>query len=77
MGGVAGGAADVEGFEGYGVCGNVDNCPAAWSEVTIHHLLSHTGGVPNFTSFPDYLPKMMLRVTTQEMIGRFKDKPLG
>jgi CubicO group peptidase (beta-lactamase class C family) len=58
------------------ICKYVDNCPPAWSEVTIHHLLSHTGGIPNFTSFPDYMPKMMLPVTTSEMIARFKDKPL-
>lgn len=58
------------------ICKYVEGCPPAWSEVTIHHLLSHTGGIPNFTSFPDYLPKMMMPVTTQEMIARFKDKPL-
>ncbi|MEK6323672.1 MAG: serine hydrolase [Acidobacteriota bacterium] len=58
------------------ICKYLDNCPAAWSEVTVHHLLSHTGGVPSFTSFPDYRPKMMLPVTTQDMIARFKDKPL-
>lgn len=58
------------------ICKYVDNCPGAWGEVTIHHLLSHTGGVPNFTSFPDYQPKMMMPVTTQDMIARFKDKPL-
>lgn len=58
------------------ICKYIDNCPAAWSEVTIHHLLSHTGGIPNFTSFPDYVPKMMMPVTTQEMIARFKNKPL-
>ena len=58
------------------ICKYIENCPAAWSEITIHHLLSHTGGIPNFTSFPDYLPKMMMPVTTQEMIARFKDKPL-
>jgi CubicO group peptidase (beta-lactamase class C family) len=58
------------------ICKYFDPCPSAWSEITIHHLLSHTGGVPNFTSFPDYMPKMMLPVTTTEMIARFKDKPL-
>lgn len=58
------------------ICKYFDNCPAAWSEVTIHHLLSHTGGIPNFTNFPDYQPKMMMPVTPQEMIARFKDKPL-
>jgi CubicO group peptidase (beta-lactamase class C family) len=58
------------------ICRYIENCPSTWSEITIHHLLSHTGGIPNFTSFPDYLPKMMMPVTTQEMIARFKDKPL-
>lgn len=58
------------------ICKYVDNCPTAWSELTIHHVLSHTGGIPNFTSFPDYQPKMMMPVTTLEMIARFKDKPL-
>jgi CubicO group peptidase (beta-lactamase class C family) len=58
------------------ICKYVDNCPVAWNEITIHHLLSHTGGVPNFTSFPDYLPNMMMPVTTADMIARFRDKPL-
>ncbi len=58
------------------ICKYMENCPTAWSEITIHHLLSHTGGIPNFTSFPDYLPKMMMPVATQDMIARFKDKPL-
>jgi CubicO group peptidase (beta-lactamase class C family) len=58
------------------ICKYVDNCPTAWSEITLHHLLSHTGGVPNFTSFPEYVPKMMMPATVEEMIARFKDKPL-
>ncbi|MEK6301591.1 MAG: serine hydrolase [Acidobacteriota bacterium] len=58
------------------ICKYVDNCPSAWSDVTIHHLLSHTAGVPNFTSFFDYVPKMMMPVTAPDMIARFKDKPL-
>jgi len=58
------------------ICKYFDNCPIAWTEITIHHLLSHTGGVPNYTSFPDYRPKMMMPVTVMGMIERFKDKPL-
>ena len=58
------------------ICKFFDNCPPAWSAVTIHHLLSHTGGIPSFTSSPDYLPKMMMPETVTSMIARFKDKPL-
>src|SRR5262249_10377239 len=58
------------------ICKYVADCPGAWSEVTIHHLLSHTGGLPNFTSFPDYFPKMMMPETMESMVARFKNKPL-
>jgi CubicO group peptidase (beta-lactamase class C family) len=27
--------------------------PAAWDKITIFHLLTHTSGIPNFTSFPE------------------------
>ena len=30
------------------------DAPAAWDKITIHHLLTHTSGIPNFTGFPDY-----------------------
>ena len=55
---------------------NVDDAPEAWNDVTIHHLLSHTSGIPSFTSFPDYPKKWMLPQTLPEMVARFKDKPL-
>ncbi|HUY32117.1 MAG TPA: serine hydrolase [Pirellulales bacterium] len=55
---------------------HVDDAPEAWNDVKIHHLLSHTSGIPSFTSFPDYPKKWMLPQTLPEMIARFKDKPL-
>ncbi len=58
------------------ICKYFDSCPEAWKEVTIHHLLSHTGGLPNFTSFPDYTKTMMIPATMESLIARFKDKPL-
>lgn len=58
------------------ICKYFTDCPSAWSEVTIHHLLSHTGGIPNFTSFPDYQKTMMIPVTVESLIARFKDKTL-
>lgn len=58
------------------ICKYFDSCPEAWKEITIHHLLSHTGGLPNFTSFPDYTKTMMIPTPLESLISRFKDKPL-
>ncbi len=44
--------------------------------ITLHHLLTHTAGIPNLTSFPDYLEWMRLPTTLDELIARFKDLPL-
>lgn len=44
--------------------------------ITLHHLLTHTAGIPNLTNFPDYLEWMRLPTTLDELIARFKDLPL-
>jgi CubicO group peptidase (beta-lactamase class C family) len=54
----------------------LDDAPKAWETVTIHHLLTHTGGIPSYTSQPDYVKKMAHPETVTSMIARFKDKPL-
>jgi len=58
------------------VCQYVEACPAAWKPLTLHHLLTHTSGIPNFTSFPDYRKTMMIPSPPGETLRRFKDKPL-
>lgn len=58
------------------ICKYFDKCPDTWKEITIHHLLTHTGGLPNFTSFPDYVKTMMIPTTMDSLIARFKEKPL-
>ncbi|HET6880678.1 MAG TPA: serine hydrolase [Pirellulales bacterium] len=58
------------------VARHLNDTPDAWNDVTIHHLLSHTSGIPNFTSFPEYAATMMLPSTPSQTIARFKDKPL-
>ncbi len=50
--------------------------PKTGDEVTIEHLLTHTSGIPSYTSSPDYGAGMAKAVTVNEMIARFKDKPL-
>ncbi|MEM9808794.1 MAG: serine hydrolase [Cyanobacteria bacterium P01_D01_bin.56] len=44
--------------------------------ITIHQLLTHTAGIPNLTSFPDYLEWMKQPTTLENLIARFQDLPL-
>ena len=37
------------------ICKYIPNCPTAWKDITIHHLLTHTSGIENFQDFPDNL----------------------
>ncbi|MGB2697787.1 MAG: serine hydrolase [Candidatus Zixiibacteriota bacterium] len=45
-------------------------------KVTIHHLLSHTSGIPSYTDMPDIMTQKALPVTVDELLTIFKDKPL-
>ena len=58
------------------VCGFVEGCPEAWKGISVHHLLTHTSGIPNFTSFPEYSKTMALASPPAESLKRFRDKPL-
>lgn len=49
------------------------DCPAAWKDITIQHLLTHTGGIPDLAIPPE---KNASPMTVQELIATFKDKPL-
>ncbi len=52
------------------------DAPAAWEKITIYNLLTHTSGIPNFTSFPDYRTTEWKDTTPAELVARFRDKPL-
>jgi len=45
-------------------------------KITIHHLLTHTSGIPNVNDFADYEEKSRFPHTLKEIISWFKDKPL-
>lgn len=55
---------------------HLPDAPAAWGPITIFHVLTHTAGIPSFTSFPDYGKIKLSATTTAELVGLFKDKPL-
>ena len=57
-------------------CQYLTECPAAWQPLTIRHLLTHTSGIPNYTSLPDFARTAVLPTTSAELVGKLKDKPL-
>lgn len=52
------------------------DAPAAWKNITFFHLLTHTSGIPSFTSFPNYEELQGRPVTPEQLVARFRDKPL-
>lgn len=55
---------------------HLPDSPAAWGEITVFHLLTHTSGIPNFTSFPDFASTQANRAGLDDLIRRFQGKPL-
>ncbi|MBN2725269.1 MAG: beta-lactamase family protein [Deltaproteobacteria bacterium] len=47
------------------------------NRITVHHLLTHSSGIQNFTSFREYWKIMKERLTLPEIIKLFKTKPLN
>jgi CubicO group peptidase (beta-lactamase class C family) len=55
------------------ICKYIEDCPAAWKDITIHHLLVHTSGMivmPTDSSYPEN------PITPRQLLERFKDAPL-
>jgi CubicO group peptidase (beta-lactamase class C family) len=58
------------------VCRHLSPCPEPWRPITIHHLLTHTSGIPSYTGLPTWAATMMVPKTIDEMVGLFRDLPL-
>lgn len=58
------------------VCRHLSPCPARWQPVTVHHLLTHTSGIPDYARTPDFPRRMHERRSTQQLIAEFRDRPL-
>jgi CubicO group peptidase (beta-lactamase class C family) len=52
------------------------DAPAAWDRITIFNLLTHTSGIPSYTGFSDYQATQGNPVTPEQLVARFRDKPL-
>ena len=58
------------------MCNYFADCPDIWKPITIKHLLNHTSGITNYTSFPDFAKTTIMPVTTAAMADRIKKEKL-
>ncbi len=50
--------------------------PASWDRITVRNLLTHTGGIPNFTALPTYREMQVSPTSPDKIIAVVRDKPL-
>lgn len=61
------------------ICNYLDDCPAPWQPITLHHLLSHTSGIPDLFDIAEREMNAYIRqgVTLPELVRLFHDQPLS
>lgn len=52
------------------------NAPSTWEKITIHHLLTHTSGIPN-NGLADFKKGLCVSYSLPDLISLFRDKPLS
>jgi CubicO group peptidase (beta-lactamase class C family) len=51
------------------VCEYVDDCPAAWRPITLHHLLTHTSGLIDLFDLPEVRQTGGRKRSVAELVG--------
>lgn len=54
----------------------LDGLPAAWTGVTLRHLLDHTSGIKSYTNRPDISLKSLTPTTREEVLALVAEEPL-
>lgn len=57
------------------ICKYLSDCPVAWQQITIHHLLSHTSGLAKHDNAVEYLKTAMMPMTVAQLLNSFRNKP--
>jgi CubicO group peptidase (beta-lactamase class C family) len=52
------------------------DAPDAWDKITLYHLLTHTSGIPNHSTFPEFESLSTSRTTPNQLVKTFRDRPL-
>ena len=58
------------------VCVYVTPCPDTWQPVTVHHLLTHTSGIPSYTAQSAWRERMMMPLSADQVMAFVRDLPL-
>lgn len=58
------------------VCSFISGCPAAWQQITLQELLTHTSGIPDYTTLPSYGRFSRLHTTPAALVARVSGRPL-
>jgi CubicO group peptidase (beta-lactamase class C family) len=58
------------------LCRHLAACPSHWQPVTLHQLLTHTTGIPDYARTADFPRKMHERRSTERLIAEFRERPL-
>lgn len=54
------------------ICDYIDDCPTAWESVTLHHLLTNTSGIENYTA-----EEPSAAYSPDELLSLVRDAPLA
>src|ERR1035437_4211178 len=52
------------------------DAPAAWKKITFFNLLTHTSGIGDLNAFPELAAFKVIHSTPEDLVGKFRDKPL-
>jgi len=58
------------------LCNYLDDCPDFWREITLHHLLTHTSGITDYTELPGQFEERALASFIPGALTRIKKMPL-
>lgn len=57
-----------------GICKYISACPAVWHDISIHHLLTHTSGIPNVFELEERVDPILTPLQKVELL---MEKPLA